>query len=55
MNSTDSIFVAGHRGLVGSAILRALQAAGHNNLVTATRQETDLCNQEAVRTLLPLS
>ncbi|MBN9660810.1 MAG: GDP-L-fucose synthase [Acidobacteria bacterium] len=48
MNSTDSIFVAGHRGLVGSAILRALQAAGHSNLVTATRQETDLCNQDAV-------
>lgn len=48
MNSTDSIFVAGHRGLVGSAIVRALQAAGHSSLITATRQETDLCSQDAV-------
>ncbi|MGJ5813067.1 GDP-L-fucose synthase family protein [Paludibaculum fermentans] len=48
MNSTDSIFVAGHRGLVGAALVRALQAAGYSNLLTATRQETDLTNQEAV-------
>ncbi|WP_321476857.1 GDP-L-fucose synthase [uncultured Paludibaculum sp.] len=48
MKPSDSIFVAGHRGLVGSAIVRALEAAGYSRLVTASRKETDLCNQEAV-------
>ncbi len=42
------IFVAGHRGLVGSAILRALDAAGFTNVLTATRSELDLRDQSAV-------
>jgi len=48
MNYNSKIFVAGHRGLVGSAILNNLVARGHTNLVTRTRQELDLLNQEAV-------
>jgi len=42
------IMVAGHRGLVGSALLRRLEAGGHTNLITATRQELDLRDQAAV-------
>ncbi|HWJ60780.1 MAG TPA: GDP-L-fucose synthase [Acidimicrobiales bacterium] len=42
------IMVAGHRGLVGSALLRRLEAAGHTNLITATRHELDLRDQAAV-------
>ena len=49
MNSSDAIYVAGHRGLVGSAILRRLQAEGYGNLVTRTREELDLTDQAAVR------
>lgn len=43
------IFVAGHRGLVGSAIIRQLQAAGYENIITRTRAELDLENQAAVQ------
>jgi GDP-L-fucose synthase len=43
------IFVAGHRGLVGSAIVRRLEAEGCTNLVLRTRDELDLLNQPAVR------
>jgi GDP-L-fucose synthase len=42
------IFVAGHRGMVGSAIVRALKARGYTNVLTQTRAELNLCNQEAV-------
>ncbi len=42
------VFVAGHRGLVGSAIVRRLQAEGANNLILRTRQELDLLDQAAV-------
>ena len=45
----DAIFVAGHRGMVGSAIVRRLQALGYRNLVTAPRSELDLTDQAAVR------
>jgi GDP-L-fucose synthase len=41
----DKIYVAGHRGLVGSAIVRALAAAGHRNVVTKARDELDLRRQ----------
>lgn len=43
------IYVAGHRGMVGSAILRALQARGHTRLITRSRDELDLREQAAVR------
>jgi len=42
------IYVAGHRGMVGSAIVRQLQAKGFANIVTRTHAELDLCNQQAV-------
>jgi GDP-L-fucose synthase len=42
------IFVAGHRGLVGSAIVRALEAAGHDQILTAGREQLDLRDQAAV-------
>jgi GDP-L-fucose synthase len=45
----DRIYVAGHRGMVGSAIVRRLRAAGYREVVTRTRQELDLTDQAAVR------
>jgi GDP-L-fucose synthase len=48
MNRDDRIFVAGHRGLVGGAIARALAAAGYRDVVTRTREELDLRRQERV-------
>lgn len=44
----DKIFVAGHRGMVGSALVRALKKAGHSNLITRTSSELDLSNQAQV-------
>jgi len=49
MQPTDRIYIAGHRGLVGSAIMRRLQAAGYRNLVTRTHAELELTEQAAVR------
>ena len=49
MSPTDKIFVAGHRGMVGSAICRALEAAGYTNIVTRTHAELDLLDAGAVR------
>ena len=49
MNKSDKIYVAGHRGLVGSAILRRLTAAGYTQLVTRSREELDLLDQAQVR------
>ena len=46
---TAPIYVAGHRGMVGSAIVRRLQALGYTKLVTATHAELDLTDQAAVR------
>ncbi len=46
----DRIFVAGHRGLVGSAIVRRLTAGGYDHIVTRTRQELDLLSQADVAT-----
>jgi GDP-L-fucose synthase len=48
MQQTDKIFVAGHRGMVGSAIVRKLSAEGYNNIITRTSGELDLRNQQAV-------
>jgi GDP-L-fucose synthase len=49
MQKTDRIFVAGHRGLAGGAILRELQGAGYANLLTRTSRDLDLRNRSAVR------
>ena len=49
MNKKAKIYVAGHRGLVGSAIVRRLRAEGYDNLLTATSKELDLREQAAVR------
>lgn len=48
MQSSDRIFVAGHRGLAGSAITRRLRAEGFSNLLLRTHDELDLTNQAAV-------
>lgn len=48
MEKNAKIYVAGHRGMVGSAIVRRLQKDGYSNLVTRTSQELDLRNQQAV-------
>jgi GDP-L-fucose synthase len=48
MQIEDRIFVAGHRGLAGAAIVRRLLAGGYRNLITRTHQELDLENQAAV-------
>jgi GDP-L-fucose synthase len=48
MNKTDKIYVAGHRGMVGSAIVRKLHQEGYSNIVTRTSSELDLRNQQAV-------
>lgn len=52
MDKDAKVYVAGHRGLVGSAILRRLQQQGYNNLLTATSREVDLREQVAVRDFL---
>ena len=48
MNAESRIFVAGHRGLVGSAVVRRLEQLGYTNLLTATRDQLDLRDQAAV-------
>jgi GDP-L-fucose synthase len=48
-NVDDAIYVAGHRGMVGSAIMRRLQALGYQRIVTATHAELDLTDQASVR------
>ena len=48
MDVQSKIFVAGHRGMVGSAVYRALKAKGFNNIVTRTSAELDLRSQQAV-------
>jgi GDP-L-fucose synthase len=49
LNPQSRIYVAGHRGLVGSAIVRALEHGGYQRLVTRTHAELDLTRQDAVR------
>lgn len=48
MKKTEKIYIAGHTGLVGSAILRCLKKNGYNNIVVRTHNELDLTNQAAV-------
>jgi len=48
MTKDSRIYVAGHRGLVGSAVLRKLQAEGYTRLLTRTRAQLDLTSQAAV-------
>jgi GDP-L-fucose synthase len=48
MHKSARIFVAGHRGMAGSALVRGLTARGYHNLVTRSRSELDLTNQAAV-------
>ena len=49
MDKGTKIFVAGHRGMVGSALVRRLESGGYRNLLLRTRQELDLLDQAAVR------
>ena len=48
MEKYEKIYVARHRGMVGSAIVRELQRQGYTNIITRTHQELNLCRQEAV-------
>lgn len=54
MERNAKIYVAGHRGLVGSAIVRALEAAGHDNLVVRTHAELDLTDEAATRDFMAI-
>ena len=49
MNRNDKIYVAGHKGMVGSAIVRALEKKGHNNLILKSHAELDLTVQQDVQ------
>ena len=49
MNKTDKIYIAGHRGLVGSAIVRNLEKKGYTNIIGRTHRELDLTSQQAAR------
>ena len=48
INKTDKIFVSGHTGLVGSAIIRELKKKGYKKIITATRKKLDLVDQKKV-------
>jgi GDP-L-fucose synthase len=48
MNKGSKIYVAGHRGMVGSALMRNLESKGFNNIITRTSKELDLRDQQAV-------
>lgn len=52
IDSTSKIFVTGHRGMVGSALVRRLQAGGYRNILTRGREELDLLDQRAVQAFL---
>lgn len=49
LTKQDKIYVAGHRGLVGSAIVRSLKRSGYTNIIGRTHKELDLTDQKAVR------
>ena len=48
MEKTAKIYVAGHRGMVGSAIVRELEHQGYHNIITRTHRELDLTRQDEV-------
>ncbi len=48
MNKNSKIYIAGHKGMVGSAIFRELERQGYSNVITRTRKELDLLNQQKV-------
>jgi GDP-L-fucose synthase len=48
MEKTSKIYIAGHRGMVGSAIVRKLKQEGYQHIITRSSSELDLCNQQAV-------
>lgn len=52
MNLNSKIYVAGHRGMVGSAIVRELIRQGYTNLILRTHSQLDLCNQAAVNSFM---
>ena len=52
MDKHAKIYVTGHRGMVGSALVRRLQAGGYDNIVTRTREQLDLLDQQAVHRFL---
>ena len=52
MNKSSKIYIAGHRGMVGSAVWRALKDQGHTNLIGKTSKELDLRNQAAVNSFI---
>lgn len=54
MEKNAKVYIAGHRGLVGSAILRQLVAQGYENILTRTHSELDLTDQEAVKEFFEL-
>jgi GDP-L-fucose synthase len=54
MELAAKIYVAGHRGMVGSALVRALGAAGHTEVVTRTSAELDLRDGSATTAFLPV-
>ena len=54
MNKSDKIFIAGHNGLVGSAIVRALQTKGFHQLIYQRSTELDLRNQQQVNDFFAL-
>ena len=54
MEKSSKIYIAGHRGMVGSSILRALKAKGYSNFVLKTSAELDLRNQQAVQDFIRL-
>lgn len=49
MNTSAKIFVTGHRGMMGSALVRGLQSRGHTEVLTRNRAELDLLDQHAVK------
>ena len=54
MNKDAKIFVAGHRGLVGSSVVQELQARGYTNLICRSHQELDLMDQRSTRNFFEL-